>query len=295
MKYFFIFATISALLVTQSQGNLQAHLDIFSNSYFLTDLPRYPILSGFIAKFELMRKIDGGISPECVKELLNFSNCTSEFISCALDNARPLHYCSLCVDEFLLVKASYESMQTGSGVNQSCDNEIISADQIQVVAKVWDFVEVVWKESECDKCFITTANGTYEMKNETIQMIDTLTETLNCFDIFSNSTDLGSVDTKVKLDDYESCTVCRKKYNEANDLYYRLDKEGSLCADLIDAMNYTRYTWGNTLNCHPVYETSISIIVITVVVGLLPLALYLGAYLGRTGPDFSYTENESYS
>lgn len=86
---------------------------------------------------------------------------------CAIDYAHPLQYCSMCSENYLDVKHSFESMKSS---NASCDNEIISADQIGFVGKVWDFIEDIWISSACDKCFIEK-NNTYVLRNETIKYL----------------------------------------------------------------------------------------------------------------------------
>lgn len=73
----------------------------------------------------------------------------------------------MCSQNYLDVKHSFESMKSS---NASCDNEIISADQIGFVGKVWDFIEDIWINSACDKCFIEK-NNTYVLRNETIKYL----------------------------------------------------------------------------------------------------------------------------
>ena len=131
----------------------------------------------------------------------------------------------------------------------------------------------IWKLSSCDQCFDIVNTTVYKVKQDTLDMLQKIDDTIDCFNDFSYVT----VDD-VKVADSSVCTYCYNLYFDANKKYKDIKNRNGLCSDLIDAMNYTRLTWGEKYHCSLAVKDSGEIWGVTALVLILPVMLYLGAW-----------------
>ncbi|XP_039249756.2 osteopetrosis-associated transmembrane protein 1-like [Styela clava] len=215
----------------------------------------------------------GGISEKCMKLLDSFSNSTSDFLTCILNYSRPLHYCEKCVSEFVDVLNTYAAICSDGENGTTCQDELLRADNVQVILLAYDFVETVWDKSTCHNCYNSSVNknGTTEYKptEETLLMLDEIDEVQKCFQDFAEDT----------ADNATVCDVCKKLYSNANKYYNMLDEEGKLCSDLKDSMNYTRRMWSKKFKCTVAQRNDLVIYGMAVAVGFFPVILYVGAFV----------------
>ena len=191
-----------------------------------------------------------------------------------LNNARPLAYCSECVDFYVDVKNSFiELNKMDNEYNISCENELLRADKFQIILKVWDFISDTWATSTCDKCF-DIRNGSYHMKMETLKLAQLLETTLECFSVFNKT----SSDLKI-------CEYCKSLYEASNDYYIDSEQKDILCADIIDTMNYTRIEWGATFHCYEAKRKGDGVFIITAIIGFLTFLLYFCSYYFQKNSD----------
>ena len=215
---------------------------------------------------------NGGISSKCMAHLDDFSFVTSKFINCAVTNSRPLHYCKNCVSEFVSVQNAFARISNDSGgVHSNCREQILRADTIQLALVTYNFVESIWKSSDCAKCFDLPILNTSQPTVMTKTLLQKINDTLECFKDFSFINRNGSSNVNNSV-----CGKCRDFYFEASNFYEVVENENKLCSDLIDSMNYTRLAWAGKYHCTIALKDNGVVWVITILVCLLPIVLYIG-------------------
>lgn len=215
----------------------------------------------------------GGISEKCMELLDMFSNETTTFLTCILNYSRPLHYCEKCVTEFAAVLNRYNAISADEVNGTTCQDELLRADNVQVILLAYDFVESVWDKSLCHNCYNCTVdkNGTtvYKATEQTLEMLKKIDEVQDCFRDFAE--DSANNETV--------CKVCKSLYSSANKYYNMLDDDEMLCSDLEDSMNYTRRMWSKKFKCTIAVRTDLVIYGMSIAMAFLPALLYIGAFV----------------
>ncbi|XP_076813310.1 osteopetrosis-associated transmembrane protein 1-like [Clavelina lepadiformis] len=233
---------------------------------------------------ETVNVAEGRVPKECMKFLFAFSNATSDFIDCAVTNARPLHYCQKCAEKYVKVQEIYKLIfkDVSEGGMKGCKELILRADNIQVVLMTYDFVTSIWSKSTCDNCFnVSYKNHTkvYNVTKEAKLLLKKINNTMDCFRDFAS----GIFPSNQTSDSNSTvCTMCINLYCDANDLYDQIERDKLLCSDLIDSMNYTRLDWGKKYNCTIAVIDKGEVWIITAIVCFLPIMFYVGAWLCKT-------------
>ena len=225
-------------------------------------------------KFLSAREIpNNSASDDCMQKLQEFSYATSTFVKCAVAYSHPLHYCINCVSQYLNVMSTY-SLIFNDTVKNGCQEQLLRADTIQVSVMTYNFIQSVWSKSSCDQCFDTLSNGTiqYNVSDRTNKLLHLVNVTKTCFKDFAHFPGNGSSSNDTV------CQKCKQLYCNANDYYEIAESDGSLCSDLIDAMNSTRHDWAQKHGCTNALKDRGPIWVITALVGVLPFVLYFGIY-----------------
>jgi len=212
------------------------------------------------------------MSGACVKMLDDFTAASTKFTSCVLLNGRPLHYCEMCYQEYVNVTVAYDriDLDTNKTSGPNCHQEILQLDYVQVVSVMYQDVQNLWQRSNCDQCFDVANKTVYTVKNDTRIMIKKIDDTLDCFNDFAVIGGDSSDDV---------CTYCHNLYYDANSKYRDIKQRKGLCSDLVDAMNQTRLNWGEKYHCSLAVKDNGEIWGITAIMLVLPVFLYLGAWL----------------
>jgi len=211
------------------------------------------------------------MSDGCVKMLDDFTAASSKFTSCVLLNGRPLHYCEMCYQEYVNVTVAYDRIDLDTNKTSSnCHQEILQSDYVQVVSVMYQDVTDLWQRSNCDQCFDIANKTVYKVKNDTKIMMNKIDDTLDCFNDFAV---IGGDDSD------DVCTYCHNLYYDANSKYKDIKQRKGLCSDLVDAMNQTRLNWGEKYHCSLAVKDNGEIWGITAIMLVLPIFLYLGAWL----------------
>jgi hypothetical protein len=78
-----------------------------------------------------------------------------------------------------------------------------------------------------------------------------------------------------------ACNDCHGAYKNLTKLYSKIEKnfKNSMCQDVSDVMNYTRWLWNGAFHCHLVQADILSLILISCFLTLLPVTFYIASYL----------------
>jgi len=205
----------------------------------------------------------------CLGRLMSFRDSAEDFMRCSINYSRPLQYCFFCVKYFDIAKNTFESFkEENPDTGSTCEKEILASDEIQTALQVWNFIDKLWFDAQCEWCF---KKGKTRVKRKLTkdakQFYDLSSEIYRCYDANKNNKKIA-------------CKACREKYLEANTYYNELSTHHKLCADLIDSMNYTRYIWGHDFHCfESVKGNAVSVGVLASIIFLFPVILYMGLYV----------------
>lgn len=215
----------------------------------------------------------------CTAFLKEFGYRSSNFIQCSVENARPFRFCESCVVEYKRSMTTFEDILQDDSRWNGCRDVLLKADRIQVLDQVYNNIKNVWSQAFCDGCF--EDGSITEDVNGTVSYVysDTAKEFRYLFDnvtscISSNSNISMVQQTDLSLNVCYAClpdfVALNKKFTDA------MEKSSqAVCMDLVDMMNYTRITWGLTLQCTRTHQTNAMIIVITVGIAVLTVCFYV--------------------
>ncbi|XP_034238675.1 osteopetrosis-associated transmembrane protein 1 [Thrips palmi] len=212
----------------------------------------------------------------CKQLLEQFANTSSNFVYCAVKNARPIRICQACVTELEDVRASHEAIlhvEDGEG-NVKCKEKLLNLDRLEVIEKGFTYITDMWDGANCQYCF-DSVNGSLVLANHTTQFFELLNSTQVCF--LNHST---GDDTYNKT----ACVDCEKMYGDMNSFYDGL-KNSKLneCMDIKDAMNVTRMLWNDKLQCkQKIQPTDVIYFGCSGAIAALPILFYLGAKLSSS-------------
>ncbi|XP_017348568.1 osteopetrosis-associated transmembrane protein 1 isoform X1 [Ictalurus punctatus] len=199
----------------------------------------------------------------CLKLLHDFGQRYTSLSSCLVSNARPVKMCQNCYSGYNNFLEMYTNISTqmGSG-NKSCEELLLHADRLMLLYNLYKGLNDIWESAECTSCLTNKS-----MSNTTLYFIDRHNQSLTCFEKYSQ----GNYS--------ELCVECKTSYKVLNDLYSNMSKNKSLCIDVEDAMNSTRYSWSKVYNCSLTREENVPVIAVSSFMLFLPLIFYLSNYL----------------
>lgn len=87
----------------------------------------------------------------CTEELNLLADSVSNFTRCAVDQAAPFRFCSLCHQEFDIVRDVKNIIYNK---HYGCVKELVESERYQIVKRVYDFAITMWEGSYCySKCY----------------------------------------------------------------------------------------------------------------------------------------------
>ncbi|XP_050674017.1 osteopetrosis-associated transmembrane protein 1 isoform X1 [Leptidea sinapis] len=204
---------------------------------------------------------------ECFDILKSFAEFASNFTLCSILNARPIRLCEHCVEHYVRFHDKYNELIKTVVNGTSCGSLFMSHDRLNVVKNYHDGISGLWVGGNCNDCFIWN-NGSYNAKNDTKKFYKMFNDTMECI-VFNMDFDNNIV-----------CEKCMQNYLQLDEFYKGLSKDGigvdSVCMDIVDSMNATRYIWSKNLNCCNLRRTpEVIFLCCTGIISFLPIMYYL--------------------
>ncbi|XP_074657580.1 osteopetrosis-associated transmembrane protein 1-like [Tubulanus polymorphus] len=230
--------------------------------------------------------INDDIMTQCRAYMTAYGKAAANLVECLLSHARPLTLCENCKMQYDAAAELFENITDVVGDEYvNCHDSLLRSDIVHVVGQTHDFVERIWKESACSNCF-NESNPKYELTDDFTHFKMLVNETDECMKRYMSS-DTALLAHEYELDrkngkyNHSACDICRKPYNELNKFYEELEQKfkKAVCMDMVDTMNYTRYTWSADFQCTVKKKDMASIISLTGFFCLLPIAFYVGTKL----------------
>lgn len=233
----------------------------------------------------------------CLEYARNLSVISSNFINCALTNARPLTICSNCLEYYLEFEQTYKLMSGDNTIYASslykngltCKNIIEAADKVQHNYQIFSVIRNIWSQANCDSCFesYSIVNGTIDYDySEKIKKFNILHKNLlNCiYNVTGNIIPLDPI-----FDFYAAnstlCIDCKNDYVEFTNHFISMGDENEICMDTVDTANYTRVIWSKGYQCSYRDPDAINCLVIVTAFTLLTSSFYiLMKIFGRKEP-----------
>lgn len=206
--------------------------------------------------------------PEKCFEILNdFAQHVSNFTFCSISNAKPITLCEKCVEKYVKFRDKYQELLNTTVNGTSCRSIFISQDRLNAVQEFHDNVLSIWNKGKCNGCFDWN-HGNPSLKNETIHFHKLSNDTMKCI--------VTNMDPK----NNEVCNRCMQSYLQLDEFYKSLSSDSigvdSVCMDIVDSMNATRYIWSKTLNCCNLRKTpEVVFLCSAAIISLSPLIYYL--------------------
>lgn len=217
----------------------------------------------------------------CTAYLKEFGKTTAKFIQCSIEKARPFRFCEMCVVEYKRSMTIFENILQDDATKSGCKDILLKADRIQVLDQVYNNIKNIWAQAYCDECF--EPDSIQEFDNGTVTFH--FSEMAKEFNImFNNVTKCINKHTNTSLHDLlqehmngSVCVECLDVYKALNSKFKEamvISKE-EVCMDLVDMMNYTRITWGFTLNCTMSHSTNAGVVIIAVIIAVGTISFYV--------------------
>ncbi|XP_064412370.1 osteopetrosis-associated transmembrane protein 1 [Latimeria chalumnae] len=214
------------------------------------------------------------LDERCRQLLQDFADSGMAFTGCILRHARPVRLCQACFSSFLTLSDKYKNItkdvEKTSG-NISCAESLLQFDRVQVLVLFYDFMENMWGNSKCDKCFSKN-----QVSNTTLYFMDLYNDTLTCFG--ENLKGLADV-SEHQGNHSDLCNKCKESYRKLNDMYSKMKMNDTLCIDVEDAMNMTRRLWSKTFKCSVPCSDTVPVIAVAGFLLFLPVIFYLSSFL----------------
>lgn len=206
------------------------------------------------------------IPSECTTILSNFAQYASDFTKCSIIYARPIKLCERCIDQYLNFRNEYNNLTTTIVDNKSCISLFISNDRLNAVQEYHDNILSIWNKGQCNACY--TWSAVPVLSNETNTFNTLFNETRTCIQKYD------------KDNSSEVCDKCMQNYIQLDNYYKTLSADAigvdSICMDIVDSMNATRYAWSKTFNCCKIRRTpEIIFLCCAGVISALPLLYYV--------------------
>ncbi|XP_059897403.1 osteopetrosis-associated transmembrane protein 1 [Gadus macrocephalus] len=186
------------------------------------------------------------------------------YADCLVKSARPVEVCLNCFEGYALLSEIYANISNDQVGPGNCRDSLLRSDRLMLIYLLYGNLQNIWRNSACEQC-VNTEHQT--LKNDTLYFMNERNQSISCFDQYKqeNHSDL--------------CVKCKSKYESLNVLYGGMEKNGSLCIDIEDAMNVTRRLWSKNYNCIAPREGMIPVIAVSCFMLFLPIIFYLSSYL----------------
>ncbi|XP_026485839.2 osteopetrosis-associated transmembrane protein 1 [Vanessa tameamea] len=207
-------------------------------------------------------------NPEkCYEILQDFSEQASNFTLCSILNSKPITLCERCVEKYVTFRDKYEELLNTTINGTSCRSIFISQDRLNAVQEYHDNILSIWNKGNCNGCF-DWIQGKPSLKNDTIRFYKMTNDTMDC--IVKN----------MDPDNTEVCNRCIQSYMQLDNFYKTLSSDSigvdSVCMDIVDSMNATRYIWSKNLNCCKLRKKpEVVFLCCAGIIAILPLIYYL--------------------
>nr|XP_032832500.1 osteopetrosis-associated transmembrane protein 1 [Petromyzon marinus] len=213
----------------------------------------------------------------CAPLLVEFARRSAELALCSLRHARPLRLCGSCVIQQWSANRTYGMILTTVQVNnETCERTLLRSDRLQLVYQQHSFSQGLWDAASCEACLVNGTNGTREVASWMISFMQQLNKTRTCF--HENSL-VPRYDLEGNVKHSAVCNNCRTAYNTLGKMYAELQKNGSLCIDLEDAMNTTRQLWSVQFNCVEYCSDTPSVLAVSIFMCMLPIFFYMSSVI----------------
>ncbi|NP_001279106.1 osteopetrosis-associated transmembrane protein 1 precursor [Callorhinchus milii] len=212
------------------------------------------------------------VDESCRELLRDFANSCASLVDCALKNARPVRLCEDCIPQFHNFWGNFDNISKSSG-NISCSTQLLRSDRLQLVLKLYRFLQEIWSKSNCDACLNESKT---ELSADSLIFKKMLNNSLNCFEQYSSDhPNHNGQPSNLSI----LCTNCKESYKNLTAWYNKMQKNQNLCIDIEDAMNLTRQLWSKTYNCTVPCSDTIPVIAVSVFLLFLPVIFYLSSFL----------------
>ncbi|XP_068755663.1 osteopetrosis-associated transmembrane protein 1-like [Montipora capricornis] len=244
----------------------------------------------------LQTKTDSTFQPRCQGLLQNFAEVVSNFTFCAVNNSRPFRFCCHCKDHYVETVKRHRVIVD----DKTCHSDLIMGEKYQLVESAYNFVEGLWKSSNCPHCFKVGPDGL--PNNIDLVIKEFFLKLKDVEQCFSNNSKNGQI-VPIPVNNSNSseinkglCENCEKIYKSLEESYKAITNSDSLeykiCADVSASMNYTRQCWSKTFHCVKINTDTVSVVALTVFFCLLPVIFYTSVKLHG---DSNNKKTESYS
>ncbi|KAL7872314.1 hypothetical protein SRHO_G00072970 [Serrasalmus rhombeus] len=222
---------------------------------------------GYFSALSLAAKFpeDLEITEDCLKLLHVFGQRYVDLVNCLVSSARPVEVCQNCYGAYSSFNETYSNItsDTMGPKNESCQESLMHSDRLMLLYSLYSSLQDIWESADCTSCLTKDHKS---LLNSTLNFISSHNSTLSCFE-------------KYKGNHSELCTECKVTYKRLNELYSNLEKNGSLCIDIEDAMNVTRRLWSKNFDCSVLREEAVPVIAVSSFMLFLPVIFYLSNFL----------------
>lgn len=114
--------------------------------------------------------------------------------------------------------------------NATCREKNLDKNRLNIVQLMYDQMSNIWETAHCQDC--------KDHANETTRFKELSDQLDSC--IHNHTKESESI-----------CTLCADDYNDVQHVYGEIlnSRKGSICFDIEDSMNQTRYKWSATYKC----------------------------------------------
>ncbi|RUS70781.1 hypothetical protein EGW08_021460, partial [Elysia chlorotica] len=205
------------------------------------------------------------------------------FTHCDLLHAKPFRMCTRCFQPYAIMKSLYQDLTTDPKLHD-CMIKYLKSDRVQIIPSVQKTADSLWRTSACDSC-IKDLNVDEKTKEVEYTVPSQVHKFLTLYSNISHCL-MGNLSLDInpgtwmqdKVQNISAlCKVCDDNYHRLNEHYNSMSNSanGDVCMDVVDMMNYTRFTWSVDLNCSHRSGEAASVLIIALAVAVSPLFFYL--------------------
>ncbi|ODM89041.1 Osteopetrosis-associated transmembrane protein 1 [Orchesella cincta] len=231
----------------------------------------------FLGDIAIGETIDDIITPSdvCKEIVALIGSAISNFTLCSVTNARPIHLCEWCVENYIrVVEVHRDFLAKTDEAGNPCKEYFLNLDRVEIVSDAYKYVEDLWAKGKCDSCFRKLDNGTLtnNATEEVRQFVTDYERTKGCFDDWLNANITGLNQT--------ACDACKPYYDQMNNKYMEIGElyGENVCVDVLDTMNITRELWSELFQCVPERKAEFWLHIGFGIVATIPLIFYFLAY-----------------
>lgn len=202
------------------------------------------------------------IEASCLSYYSYLARLGSLFTQCVVSYSRPFRVCENCLSYYMKISEAKRLIRNDVDLyakslykkGLKCKNIVEATDRVQTIVKIFNTIEDIWSDANCNDCFATTYNhnGTfnYTIKKKYDEFFGMHENLEMCIFKFTGK----PINMDPLFETYSPnctlCNSCRYEYVNMTKHFKKLGHEKDVCMDVVDLFNYTRITWSKGYKCN---------------------------------------------